>query len=76
MPTTNLSTSLKHLEKDFQIKPKGSRRGRIIEIRTEISEIENRKPTETKFGDAAPRGDKHSVAMSPPNHNLPSQQHA
>ena len=40
----NLSFHLRKLEKEKQIKSKLSRRKEIIKIRTEINEIENRKP--------------------------------
>lgn len=45
-------------------------------MRTGTRETENRKPTEAKCqemesGEVAPRGDKHSVAMAPSNHDLP-----
>ena len=39
----NLTLQLKELEKEEQMKPKGSRRKEIIKIRAEINEIEAKK---------------------------------
>ena len=41
--SNNLTVHFKELEKEEQIKPKGSRRKEIIKSRAEISEIETKK---------------------------------
>lgn len=43
---TNLNTYFKNQEKEDQNKSKGSRRDKTTKIRPEISETENRKPSE------------------------------
>lgn len=44
----NLNLHLKTLEKEEQTKPKASRRKKIIKIRAEIDENENRETIERK----------------------------
>ena len=59
----NLNLSFKELEKEEQTNLKASRRKEIIQIRTEINKIENRKTIE-KFNEAEVGSSKRSTKLT------------